>query len=379
MRDGREIAELPHEVLHLDLHGGLLKRIGCKSTEFRRLGKDVALRGILLEQRHEAVLEPRGNRRCCKIQRCECRELLRIAAQDEAHDTARRHSIEDAVLRQQPALQGAQRHALWRPDRIAHPLRDTSELFWCAGLEETAAVEHVDRLAKRRFLHVGRADEHRQMLLAHELLQDLPELAARQWVDADSRLVEQQQLRRAHERASKAELLLHAAGELAREPPREGRELRHRQEMREALRAQFLRHAVQVGIEVQVLLHRQVFVEAEFLRHVAQEVLHRLRMLCHIQPDDGKLSCGLRHQAANQPHQRRLAGAIRPDERRKPAFWHREVHAPQGLDRLAVLLQEVLRQSLCLDDHHTTTPSRQRSILTVAGMPRRRTFSSSST
>ena len=55
------------------------------------------------------------------------------------------------------------------------------------------------------------------------------------------------------------------------------------------------------------------------------------------------------------------------------------VHAPQGLDRLAILLQEVLRQSLCLDDHHTTTPSRQRSILTVAGMPRRRTFSSSST
>ena len=151
------------------------------------------------------------------------------------------------------------------------------------------------------------------MLLAHELLQDLPELAARQWIDADRRLVEQQELRRAHERAGEAKLLLHAARQLACEPCSERRELRHREEMREALFPHILRHAVQVGVEVEILLHRQVLVETELLRHVAQEILHGLRLRRHIDPGDRELPCRLRHQPADQAHERRLAGTIRAD------------------------------------------------------------------
>src|SRR5690606_37430924 len=44
----------------------------------------------------------------------------------------------------------------------------------------------------------------------------LPEMAARQRIDACRRLVEDQQIRIMDQRAAEAELLLHAAGQLAR-------------------------------------------------------------------------------------------------------------------------------------------------------------------
>ena len=53
-----------------------------------------------------------------------------------------------------------------------------------------------------------------------QVVDHLPELAPRDRIDADARLVEQQQARLAQQRAGKAELLLHAAGELAGEPRR---------------------------------------------------------------------------------------------------------------------------------------------------------------
>ena len=43
-------------------------------------------------------------------------------------------------------------------------------------------------------------------------------------------------------------------------------------------RARLRRHAVKVGVEVQVFLHAQILVEAEALRHVADAILHGLRI-----------------------------------------------------------------------------------------------------
>ena len=52
-------------------------------------------------------------------------------------------------------------------------------------------------------------------LFVNQSQDDLPQLPARQRIDADRRLVEQQQLRRTDQRAGQAELLLHAAGQPA--------------------------------------------------------------------------------------------------------------------------------------------------------------------
>ena len=63
--------------------------------------------------------------------------------------------------------------------------------------------------------------------LAHQAADDLPQLAARQGIDAGRGLVEQQQLRRADQRAGQAQLLLHAARELAGQAAHERRQRRH--------------------------------------------------------------------------------------------------------------------------------------------------------
>ncbi len=66
-----------------------------------------------------------------------------------------------------------------------------------------------------RLVEVGGAEQDRQSLIVHELEDDVPQFAARQRIDADRRLVEQQQLGPADQRAGQAELLLHAAREPA--------------------------------------------------------------------------------------------------------------------------------------------------------------------
>jgi hypothetical protein len=43
----------------------------------------------------------------------------------------------------------------------------------------------------------------------------LPELAARKWIDAGGRFVQNEQFRVVNQRAAQPQLLLHAAGELA--------------------------------------------------------------------------------------------------------------------------------------------------------------------
>ena len=75
-------------------------------------------------------------------------------------------------------------------------------------------------------------------------------------------------------------------------------------------------HAVEVGVEREVLRDREILVEAEFLRHVGEEVLHVLRRAEDVEPADGELPRRPVHEAADEAHERRLARAVRPDERR---------------------------------------------------------------
>ena len=88
-------------------------------------------------------------------------------------------------------------------------------------------VQHDDAAAALGLVEIGRAEQHGQALLVHQVADDLPQLAPRQRIDADRRLVEQQQLGRAHQRAGEAELLLHAAGQPAGQPAAERPERGH--------------------------------------------------------------------------------------------------------------------------------------------------------
>ncbi len=151
-----------------------------------------------------------------------------------------------------------------------------------------------------------------------KLVQDLPELAPRDGVDARRRLVEEEERGARQERGDERELLLHAARERAREPRAEPVEADAGEKVPRARRGLGGRHGVEAGAQRQVLVDREVLVEREALRDEAER---------HVVPDE---AAGRRlEEARDDPEERRLAGAVRPDEREQLAARDLEIEAAQ--------------------------------------------------
>src|SRR5258706_15665443 len=91
-------------------------------------------------------------------------------------------------------------------------------------------MEEAEARRVLRLVHVRRRDEDREALVV-KAVQDRPELAARDGVDARRRLVEEEQPRARQERRDERQLLFHPARELAREPRAEAIEADARQEV----------------------------------------------------------------------------------------------------------------------------------------------------
>jgi hypothetical protein len=212
-------------------------------------------------------------------------------------------------------------------------------------LREHLAFMHHDHVpATLGLIEIGGRDEHGRLLLAHELEDDLPQFVPRQRVDAGRRFVEQKKIGRAHERAGKPQLLLHAAGKIAREPLREGPQSRHLHEAGIALRAVAFADTVQIGIEVEILLHGQVFVEAEALRHIADAILDGLRLAHAIEAQHFERAHAWRDEPAGEAYQRRLACAVRPHERGQRAFLGTEGDIVQRMHDFARVALEIALQ-----------------------------------
>ena len=140
------------------------------------------------------------------------------------------------------------------------------------------------------------------------------EVAPRDWIHAERGLVEQQDLGFVDQRARQPELLLHATGELAGKPVLERAEIREPEQTLQAGRALVPRHTIKVGVEVQVLEHREVGVKAEALRHIGDPVLHRLGVAHHAEALQVGVALGRTQHARQHPQQGGLAGAIGTDQ-----------------------------------------------------------------
>ena len=118
------------------------------------------------------------------------------------------------------------------------------------------------------FVEIGGGDDDGDALAAQPV-ENAPEVAPRHRIDAGGRLVEQQDFGRVDERAGEPELLLHAARQLPGAALAEGRHAGGAEQPRRALVAVASLDAEEVGEEFDVLVDRQVLVEPEALRHVA--------------------------------------------------------------------------------------------------------------
>ena len=140
-----------------------------------------------------------------------------------------------------------------------------------AAGDDLAVVHGHQPIEALRFVHVGGGDHHAHLRATRaDSVDQIPELAARQRVDAGGRLVEDQQVRIVDQRAAEAELLLHAAGELAGRSGLERIKRSRGQKLCDLGAAFGRRLPEQTAEEIDVLEYaqRRIEIAAEPLRHV---------------------------------------------------------------------------------------------------------------
>ncbi len=163
--------------------------------------------------------------------------------------------------------------------------------------------------------------------IARHLLDEPPELAARERIDATCRLVEKHDSRLMENRAAQRKPLAPAAGQIAGPGPLAPRKPRHFDDELHARSDLVVGEAVQRAEEPDVLLDGQRFVQRKFLRHVADAPLDFFRIAAHVDAVYDRRSRRGLQQSAHHPDGRGLAGAVRAEKAEDLTTVHREADA----------------------------------------------------
>ncbi len=175
----------------------------------------------------------------------------------------------------------------------------------------------------------------------------LPQFTAGNRVHADAGFIQQQHLRFAHQRAGQPQFLLHPAGELARQPVGERAERGKFQQAGEGFLPGFAGDAAQVGVQVEVFHHRQVFVQTKLLRHIAEYAVERRVVFDRIESKHAGTAFIRLQQSRQHPHQRGFTRAVRPHQPGHIAFLNRTI---QRCDRRFSHSREAFDQIVELDN-----------------------------
>ena len=202
-----------------------------------------------------------------------------------------------------------------------------------AVLLDTARIEHDDLVGHRHRLDLVMRDVDRG---GPELLLQLgdfkPHLDAERGVEIRQRLVEQERLRLAHDRAPDRDALALPAGELARLPVKIWRQVQRGGgglDLAVDLRA---RQAGHFQAERDVAADAHVRIERVGLEHHRQAALRR-RNVHHVLAVDQDFAAGDVLKSGDQAQQRRLPAAGRPDENHEGAVLDIQIGILDDVDR----------------------------------------------
>ena len=191
-------------------------------------------------------------------------------------------------------------------------------------------------------VHVMGGDQHGEAV-GGERVDLVPEVAPRLGIDAGGRLVEQQKLRARQRAGAERQTLLPAARQFAGQlllAAGEAEPLDRRARGRNGLG-----DAVDAADEFQVLAHREVLVERELLRHVADLALDHVGLRADVVAEAGAGALVGREQAAQHADGGGLAGAVGAEEAVDRAAL--DLHGQVAHHRAPV---ETLGQALHVDD-----------------------------
>ena len=206
--------------------------------------------------------------------------------------------------------------------------------------DQLAAINQRQAMAVFRFVHVVRGDQN-GMAGFGKLIDQVPEAAARDGIDARSGLVQKQDARGMHDGAAQRQALLPAAGQQLGDGGAAVGEARHAQHVLLAFRAHVFGDAVNPAEEVDVLFHGEIVVERELLRHVADVLADLFGILGDVEAGHGAPAGGGRQQPAEHADDGGFAGAVGTQETEDLALVHLEGDVidgheiAEGLDQVA--------------------------------------------
>ena len=197
-------------------------------------------------------------------------------------------------------------------------LRFGEDLLRCAMRDDFAVVHGGEPIEPARLVHVGGRDNHAHLRPTRaDRIDQLPELPARERIDARGGLVENKQIRIVHQRAAEADFLLHAARELAAWSIRKRVEPGGFQELVDALAPLGCALPEQATEEVDVVedAERRIEIAAKPLRHVGDAAVARpaMALVRHVAVEHHDLAgLNLAHPG-DEGEQGGLADAVGPD------------------------------------------------------------------
>src|SRR5262245_2624518 len=240
-------------------------------------------------------------------------------------------------------------HQLCSFDQPSGEIGAVNHLIHRAPGDDPSRRDVDDAVAPLGLVHVVGRYQHRQTL-AGQRMDLVPELAPRLGVDTGRRLVKQQELRRMHDTGGERQPLLPAARQRAGQlilPLGEAEPLQRAIDLlADRLQPIEPRH------EFEILPDRQVLIEGEALRHVANLELDTVALGDDVEPKAGALPRVRFQQSAQHADGRGLAAAIRPEEAYDLPFLHLEIDV---VDHHSAA--EALGQPLHLDYAHSSLTS----------------------
>ena len=206
--------------------------------------------------------------------------------------------------------------------------------------EHGPRVHQGDPVAPQRLVHEVGRDEDRHPLTAREVDEQLPELVAGDRVHARGRLVQQEHVGLVQDGDRQGEPLLEPQGELSRRRVQVRAQAEAFREFVDPGACPVSGKVEDLGMEIEVLPDRQLAVEREGLRHVADPIAGGQVVGVHGLAEELRLALGGGEKAGEHLHRGGLAAAIRAEESEDLAAADGEAHAIDG-GEAAEALREV--------------------------------------
>ena len=202
-------------------------------------------------------------------------------------------------------------------------------------------IDDGDAVAKAiGLVHVMRGDQHGELALFLDAREHFPDGDTRHGIESGGRLVEEENFGMMHESARDFETAAHTAGECLglRAAPLgqvdEFEELVHR------LLALLLRNAVELGVDAEILVEREIGIAGHRLRNHAQAAANVVGLRLHVETRDVSCASGDRDERGHHADQRGLPCTVGTEQPEDFALANAERDVVDGSE-VAILLDDV--------------------------------------